>query len=157
MTETLNDDDIRLHCDLCSKAQGYEPDYYSCPCLQNCGHNFCYDCCQKLWELSKDEICPFCLYDGYQQLTEADMDYLNKMGFFKQEEPEDGFEDCGVCGYTHHSEDKCPRGKNTEYYQKWLKTLECEECATTVEEPISSLSSSQPQALSSVLQPSSEK
>ena len=32
---------------------------------------------------------------------------------------DDGFEDCEDCGYTHHYEDKCPKGANRKNYEKW--------------------------------------
>jgi hypothetical protein len=32
---------------------------------------------------------------------------------------DDGFEDCEDCGYTHHYEDKCPKGENCKHYKKW--------------------------------------
>jgi hypothetical protein len=33
-------------------------------------------------------------------------------------ESDDGFEDC-ECGYTHHYEDKCPKGTQCKKYEKW--------------------------------------
>ena len=34
---------------------------------------------------------------------------------------EDGFEDCEDCGYTHHYEDKCPKGARCGLYEQWRK------------------------------------
>jgi hypothetical protein len=42
-------------------------------------------------------------------------------------EDEEELEDCDCCGYTHHSEDKCPNEATAEHYVKWRK----EEMMTT--------------------------
>jgi hypothetical protein len=42
------------------------------------------------------------------------------------DESDDGFEDC-ECGYTHHYEDKCPKGTQCKKYEKWNKDEESDE------------------------------
>lgn len=34
---------------------------------------------------------------------------------------EEDFEDCEECGYSHHCEDKCPKGARCGLYEKWRK------------------------------------
>lgn len=155
MTETLTNDNIRLHCNLCGKAQGYEPDYFSCPCSYLCARDFCLDCCLKMERLSKDEICPFCLYEEFDQLTAQDEKYLVDMGFFKQEK---ACEECATTveedsdGYDTDGDFFCKDCRDNRTH--WVM---CHKKSEKRREPISSPSSSQPQALSSEPQPSSEK
>jgi len=43
------------------------------------------------------------------------------------EEEDDNIEDCELCGYSHHYEDKCPIGTQCEKYEKWREEEEEEE------------------------------
>jgi hypothetical protein len=52
--------------------------------------------------------------DDEKRNTEYDSDSEEE-----EEEEDDGFEDCDFCGYTHHYEDKCPKGSQCEKYEKW--------------------------------------
>ena len=45
----------------------------------------------------------------------------------KEEEEEDNMEDCDCCGYTHHSEDKCPNEATAKHYVNWRKEEEDED------------------------------
>jgi len=59
--------------------------------------------------------------DDCECVTFCPAPYWDEEGeqWIDEEQDEDGFEDCVHCGYTHHSEDKCPTGKQCEKYERW--------------------------------------
>jgi hypothetical protein len=63
--------------------------------------------------LEEYEVESYLIVDGIPKIT------YKKMETDEEDDDEDGFEDCEDCGYTHHYEDKCPRGANRKNYEKW--------------------------------------
>ena len=64
---------------------------------------------------------PLTLLDGVMRCGFCVDDYNNGL---ECEEDDDGFEDCNVCGYAHHYEDKCPNETTCEHYEKSEKAGE---------------------------------
>lgn len=72
--------------------------------------------------LEEYEVESYLIIDGIPEITYKKMG-TDEGGNAQEEESDDdsddGFEDCEDCGYTHHYEDKCPKGANRKNYEKW--------------------------------------
>lgn len=75
-------------------------------------HIFCYTRDTEDMTLCKD-----CGEDCYDELR-ADGWVRDDDEGSTTNEDDDGFEDCNVCGYAHHHEDKCPNETTCEHYEK---------------------------------------
>jgi hypothetical protein len=90
--------------------------------------NECVKCgCYNLTEFKKVEHKHIHCLDCYRQLRNAKQREYRKIKKQKKailetkcrcDEEDDGFEDCNVCGYAHHYEDKCPNENTCEHYEK---------------------------------------
>lgn len=91
------------------------------------------DCCEKEYDI--------------EQLTDHHGEWLcttceEELGV-KEEEEE--MEDCECCGYTHHSEDKCPNDKTAEHFVKWRdEMVVCDTCKITYDMSVEAMTWNDP-------------